>query len=109
VFFLSGVRLAGEPLGGEAEAEQARDAPRAVSVQGARSDFMPGLCVVLICVCDFGDFGLCIGDSSVAVAVVCMRELISPCVVDLSMCRIKVLYTSYDLFCEKYVMIFSET
>ena len=48
------MRLAGEPLGGEAEAEQARDAPRAVSVQGARSDLMPGLCVVLICVCDWG-------------------------------------------------------
>lgn len=65
------MRLAGEPLGGEAEAEQARDAPRAVSVQGARSDLMPRLCDVLICVCDFGDFGLCIGDSVVA----CMLEL----------------------------------
>lgn len=98
LFFSPGVRLAGEPLGGEAEAEQARDAPRAVSVQGARSDLMPGLSVVLICVCDFGDFCLCIWDSSVAVVVVCMRSLISPCVVDLSMCRIQVLYASYDLF-----------
>ena len=34
------MRLAGEPDGGEAEAEQARDAPRAVAVR-ARSDLVP--------------------------------------------------------------------
>lgn len=43
----------GETLGGQAETEQARDVPWAVSVEGARSDLMHVLCDFILIRVDF--------------------------------------------------------